>query len=373
MTFKLDLINTSLNTSVNVDSLSSGEQVVFGLITKLFISSYYQEAISYPSLIILDEPDAHLHPEMTKILIETLKDTFVEKLGIKVILSTHSPSTVALSPDETIFEITNGNESSLKWIGRDNALELLTGSIPTLNIDYKNHKQVFVESPSDREYFSKVFETLQRENQILNSPLYFISNSMGEGNSSQVTNTVNQIRASGNNSCFGVIDWDQYNKPEKFVFVHGQDNRHTLENFLLDPIYIAILFLKNGGCHNIYDITGFNSEMNEYSIVDSEENILQEISLKILQPIEEKFQLARVNDSKEVEYYNNKKISLPCWFLHMKHQELIEKFSSTYSFIENYRNKGEGTLQKELTKIVCKSYPMIPKDTVDLLSNISNS
>lgn len=371
MSFEIELINTNLEIPIKVESLSSGEQIVFGLINKLFISSYYKEKISYPSLIILDEPDAHLHPEMTKILIETLKDTFVKKLGIKVIITTHSPSTVALSPDESIFEITNGDKSSLKWIGRDKALELLTGSIPTLNIDYKNHKQVFVESPSDRDYYSKVFETLRRNEHALKSPLYFISNSMGKGNSSQVIDTINQIRESGNATCYGIIDWDQVNKPDEFIFVHGEEKRHTIENYLFDPIYISILFLINKGCHSIYSITGLTSDMNEYSILDFDESVLQDISSSILRPIEKKFQLN--GGSKVVEFHNTKKINLPLWFLNMKHEELIEKFAKTYQFIENFKKKGEGKLQEELTKIVCKSYPMIPKDTVDLISKISNA
>lgn len=193
----------------------------------------------------------------------------------------------------------------------------------------------------------------------------------GKGNSSQVLDTIHQIRESGNTSCFGIVDWDQVNKPEDFIFVHGEKKRHTIENYLLDPIYISILFLINGGCHNIYSITGLTSDMNEYSILDLEESRLQAISSAILKPIEEQFKLNE--GSKTVEFHNNKKINLPLWFLNMKHEELIDKFAKTYEFIENYKKKGEGKLQEELIKIVCKSYPMIPRDTVDLISKISNA
>ncbi len=373
LSFGLKLINTSLKEEVKVESLSAGEKVIFGLVMKLFTSSYYGNKITYPSLVILDEPDAHLHPEMTQILIDVLNKTFVGKLGIRVIITTHSPITVALSPDESIFEINNTSNCSLGKIGRDKALELLTDPIPTLNIDYKNHKQVFVESNTDGNYFRKIYETLKRHQHELKSPLYFIDNPMGKGNSDVVKNIVTQFHKSDNKKIFGIIDWDQNNISSEFIYVHGEEKRHTIENYLLDPIYVAILFLKRDGCHNIYETTGFNSEMNEYSLIEKEEKVLQEISLNILKPIEKQFNLFKNNELIAIEYFDGKKINLPYWFLHMKHEELVEKFSITYKSISNYKKKGEGKLQEELTKIICKSYPMIPKDTVDLLTHISNS
>ena len=104
-------------------------------------------------VIILDEPDAHLHPEMSNILIKALNETFVKKIGIKVIITTHSPMTVALAPEESIFQLNNHPETFLKKISKDDALKNLTNGLPSLTIDYENHRQVFVESPTDLFYF----------------------------------------------------------------------------------------------------------------------------------------------------------------------------------------------------------------------------
>ena len=149
---------------------------------KLFQNEYYNSNLSFPNLIVFDEPDAHLHPELSGLLIDVLRKTFVIDLGIKVIVSTHSPSTVALSPDDSIFEIKNYPKTELKKIDKDRALDILTGHLPTLSIDYKNHKQIFVESPTDVEYYQTIFNKIYNEER-LPYKLYFISNSDGKVNS----------------------------------------------------------------------------------------------------------------------------------------------------------------------------------------------
>lgn len=168
VSLEFKLLKKSSNHTIAFNDLSSGEQVIIGLILKLFVTEYYGDNLSFPELIILDEPDAHLHPEMTKLLIDVLEETFVKKYKIKVIITTHSPSTIALSPIKSIYELRNNNNSGLIKISKDDALKLLTGFIPTLSIDYQNHKQVFVESPVDAKYYQIVHDKLQQTNELNN-------------------------------------------------------------------------------------------------------------------------------------------------------------------------------------------------------------
>src|SRR5690606_19323347 len=140
---------------------------------KLFYNDYYHQKMSYPKLIILDEPDSHLHPEMSQLLISVLKDTFVDKLGINVIMTTHSPATVAMAPEESLWIINNIPETTLKRTTKDEALNILTQNIPTLSIDYENHRQVFVESPTDLKYYQSIFSKFVA-NETANHKLYFI-------------------------------------------------------------------------------------------------------------------------------------------------------------------------------------------------------
>jgi energy-coupling factor transporter ATP-binding protein EcfA2 len=78
--------------------LSSGEQTLLALAI-----SIYQATESYvlPRLLLLDEVDSSLHPSMSKALLATLNEVFVDR-GVPVILATHSPSTVALAPEDSV-------------------------------------------------------------------------------------------------------------------------------------------------------------------------------------------------------------------------------------------------------------------------------
>ena len=84
------LIKNSTGKRIEFSNLSSGEKTIIALIVRLFPVSYYGKELENPELIVLDEPDSHLHPELSKLLIDVLSDTFVNDLGIKVIMTTHS-------------------------------------------------------------------------------------------------------------------------------------------------------------------------------------------------------------------------------------------------------------------------------------------
>ena len=81
---------------VTQDWLSDGEREVLFLITGLFNAKFSYNSIGI-NLLLLDEPDAHLNPELAEFLINLLIDVVVKELGIQVIMTTHSASTVAFA------------------------------------------------------------------------------------------------------------------------------------------------------------------------------------------------------------------------------------------------------------------------------------
>lgn len=362
------LIKTSIQKEIEFQHLSSGEKVIMGLIIKLFTSHYYSEKLEFPELVVLDEPDAHLHPEMSKLLIDVLNGTFVQKLGIKVIMVTHSPSTVALCPDNSIYQLKNEPETSLQKIEKNEALQILTDFIPTLSIDYKNHKQVFVESPSDIKYYQTIFNKL---NQDRNYPfkLYFISNSYGKGNCDQVIKIVNDIRESGNSTVYGIIDWDLKNNTSNYVKVHGRNKRYSIENYLYDPIYLSIL-LMNLKAHNIYNELGLDETINQYSMGQESNEFLQKISDWFFNKYYQVYNVNKtdVSNMVEVEYLNGRKINMPLWFLEFQGHDYETRLKQVFSALNKYT--GEGQLQQEITTIVGKCYPFIPKDSEILIESI---
>ena len=88
--------------SVPISSLSSGEKTIMALIFVLYHASSNG---NFPEVILFDEPDAHLHPSLTQLFINVIQETLVNDQKVKVILTTHSPSTIALSPSDSIYRM----------------------------------------------------------------------------------------------------------------------------------------------------------------------------------------------------------------------------------------------------------------------------
>ena len=370
ITINFKFIKKSTQEEIPFNDLSSGEKVIIGLILKLFTSEYYNEELNFPDLIILDEPDAHLHPEMSHLLINVLQNTFVSKFGIKVIFTTHSPSTIALLDDNNIYQISNGQNTFLKKISKDNALTLLTSFIPTLSIDYKNHKQIFVESPTDRFYYQTLFDKLSQYKKYP-FKLYFISNGYGKGSSIQVKETVESIRKSENKSFFGIIDWDTENSDSEYVKVHGENIRYSIENYVYDPIYLIIQLMEIKA-HNIHLEIGIDETYNQYQIGNETE--LAETAINwFFDKFYSKFPMNDdiKNNKRKVTFFNGDTYEIPVWYLEFQGHDLETKLKTIFPALEKFRNEGE--LQNKLTVISAKCYPFIHSDTVEVFEKIINS
>ncbi len=93
--------NTFNKSEVKFSELSSWEKVL-NLLTLALYNSQFD--IEFPKVLLMDEPDASLHPTMSKQFLEVIQKVFVEEKGVKVIITTHSPSTVALASEENLFQ-----------------------------------------------------------------------------------------------------------------------------------------------------------------------------------------------------------------------------------------------------------------------------
>ena len=365
--FEYKLQKTGTDIEVVVADLSSGEKIIIGLILKLFHSRYYEQDLKFPELIVLDEPDAYLHPEMSKLLLDVLYQTFVKEMKIKIVFTTHSPSTIAVTPDECIYELRNEPVTRLKKITKDDALKILTQNIPTLSIDYKSHRQVFVESPTDQGYYQTMFAKIKAtEKPIFN--LYFITAANGKGNADQVVRITTDIRKSGNTTAFGIIDWDLSKTGKEYVLVHGKDSRYSIENFMLDPLYLAVLFLEQGVKNGI-DELGFDNTFDQYSIGDQPAEKLQQIADWVVQRFIKKFPALKYENLVRIAYLNGKAIQIPSWFVLTKGHDLVLQLRKVFLSLNQFRSETE--LQQKLTEIIAKCYPLIPLETYNLLNELA--
>jgi predicted ATPase len=86
--------------------LSSGHKIVLLTITQLV------ETVEERTLILLDEPEAHLHPPLLSAFIRALSDLLVNRNGVAII-ATHSPVVIQEVPKSCVWKLRrNGDEAT---------------------------------------------------------------------------------------------------------------------------------------------------------------------------------------------------------------------------------------------------------------------
>lgn len=157
---------------VDYNSLSSGEQSI----VQFVIWSYGQDFRGNRlDTMVLDEPDAHLHPSMCKMMVEIFSEMSAKKEvgggGIRIIITTHSPSTVAFTPEGSLFVMQReaGNKRVIKPTTSEDAVEILSDGIFTFSRAMSNFSMlstspkqnlVFVEGKTDVQHFTKAMQML---------------------------------------------------------------------------------------------------------------------------------------------------------------------------------------------------------------------
>ena len=142
-----------------LENLSSGEKTLFALVL-----SIYQQTRpgSLPEVLLLDEVDTSLHPSMTTQFLDAIQKIFVERYGMKVILVTHAPSTVALAPEESIYVMDKLTDNIIVKTDREEAVKILSEGIMTFAEGIKILKAekpcLHVEGDYDIDYLKKAAE-----------------------------------------------------------------------------------------------------------------------------------------------------------------------------------------------------------------------
>ena len=87
---------------IDFQNFSSGEKAIMAIVMALYRKKT-SGVSAFPNVLLLDEPDSHLHPSLSKNMISAIAEDFVRDKEINVIWVTHSPSTVAYAPEESIY------------------------------------------------------------------------------------------------------------------------------------------------------------------------------------------------------------------------------------------------------------------------------
>ena len=339
--FTAILINKINGAKINFNDLSSGEKVLMSFALSLYNSKTYS---NFPKLLLLDEPDASLHPSMTKHLLSVIQKVFVQEKGIKVIMTTHSPSTIAFAPEEAIF-LMNKNTPRLQKVTKANAITHLTQGFISIT---SNTQFILVEDRFDVNAYSKTFNLLQ-DNEFLNTDLSLVfvptSNKRDKitGGSSVVKAWITKMFDAGMNNLRGLIDMDTSNIATDNIKTL---NRYSIENYLLDPIIVYALLIDKGLSENIEGV--HIEKKNYYAIVKLNNELLQKIADNVLQKVKLKYATQLTNEDKvEITYVNGMKINVPKWFVETRGHDLVNYFRQTF-----VTNNNKVVISKELDELL---------------------
>lgn len=369
--FKAELIDINKDKVVNIENLSSGEKTIMSLMLTLYNS---KNNTTFPQVILFDEPDSSLHPSMSKQMLDVLQNVFVKTKKCKVIITTHSPTTVALSPDLSLYCM-DRDLGILKKESKENAIKTLTKGLENISIYFENRKQVFTESLIDKQFYEITYNNLKRKG-ILNDniSLEFITtsekkeNGDNSGGCTFVKKFVKTLRDSGNNTIYGIIDYDNKNVGNQFISVLGQNNRYSIENYILDPVFLLMFIVLKEEKEKRK--IGFREEdyITEFTSFDS--NKIQYHINELLQ----KFKLFE-NDDK-VEYINIKgeKYYIPSSWVtikgHSKKDEnLVDILYKNIPFLGKYKSIG---LTESILEVVKMFTEFLPLEIVETYKEIES-
>lgn len=369
--FELKLVNNFNGVEINFSDLSSGEKVLMSLGLALYNSNL---DIDFPKVLLMDEPDASLHPSMSKKFIDVIQNVFVKDKGVKVIVTTHSPSTVALAPEKAIY-IVNKNEPRVEKASKDKALKILTSGVPSFSVNYENRRQVFVESTNDMLFYEKLYKNLsdQLETEI---SLCFISsgdsktdkNGIKISNCGQVINITKALRTAGNKFVWGIIDWDTKNVSSDYVEVLGNGKRYSIENYILDPIFISLLLYREKMVSN--EDLGLEAYENYMNIKKWDNSRIQLIADYTINKVKDKLQ--PTSETKiSTQLINGYEIKIPDWYLLHQGHNLENLILEVFPQLNAIKKKKEEALKLAILEKVVDDLPeLLPIDFVELFRKV---
>jgi len=252
----------------------------------------------------------------------------------------------------------------LEPVARDSALGILTAGVPALSVNYENRRQVFVESKYDVLFYSSLYE-IAKPWLLPEISLSFIAAGLeGNSNCSQVQDIVEKLVTGGNKTVFGIIDWDTRNTETKSIYVLGKGERYSIENFLLDPVLLAALLLREKAISETF--FGEDFKVSYMNFKDLSEHGFQKISDAIVSKI---MPLSGISDFVTFPYRNGFKVNAPRAFAQVQGHELEEKIKHEFPYLKRYHKAPD--LKMAIIRIVLDDYPdLIPASIIEILRRI---
>jgi len=257
--FTAVLQNEKTNAAVNFNELSSGEKTLLTTTLMLFNTVLTKHS---PKLVLLDEIDSTLHPSMTKDLLLSLQNIFVNN-GVNVILVTHSPSTVAFAEKDVIYLVDNTSKEFINKADPHIALQTLTQGFMTLKDSHvifdaiNNYELTIFSEGNNVDYIQTAFDLHHKDK----------------------STQVNVWKGIEGKSSFGQLEmlyylFESLNLKKKILFVFDPEvslKVHTNEEKL-------IFVTKLESVVNKFDVTGIESVLPDIAFNGFSTNTTDELT-----------------------------------------------------------------------------------------------
>lgn len=357
-TFHFSLKNPNLGIEIQPSDLSTGERVLMSLAMAIYNSA---EKNIKNKVLLIDEPDAALHPQFSKFLIETIKNHIVKEAGVKVIITTHSPTTVAMADEDDIYEM-NKDEKIPKKISKEQALAILCEGIPSLRVSIDKQRVVFVESSYDAENYHKIFDLVKQIHPYEIQPVFHAANPHNGSNCEDVKALLEELNTTP--GVYGIIDYDNHALSTDKIKVMGEngESRYTIENYILDPIFIGLQLLRE----NLFDV----ANPFDYKYIDFK-NVSHEKRQALISWI--CTELGYSNELVNYTVINGEQFKISKdWITKPGHDIEIDIRNKWQKLGQITRgNSGDNALKKPLLDKVISDYPeFLSKDFIELFNSL---
>ncbi|MGI8720761.1 MAG: AAA family ATPase [Geodermatophilaceae bacterium] len=351
--YEVTLLDEQEN-QIGPGELSSGERVLLVVALSLYTGTRLMEAIQLPKLLLLDEADASLHPSMVKNLLSVIEEIFVKQYGVTVMLTTHSPTTVALAPIDSLYLMSRFGVK-LRQASIDEALAVLTSGLSTLSVRQENRRQIFVESEYDQGVFQDLYSVL-KGHVGSHCSAEFIAAGRRErsGGCDTVKRLVAELRDAGITTVFGVVDRD--NRQGSPSHVYYIEDRYSIENLLFDPLLLGYFLIRK----NIVKPAGFSlpPHLRHFEISEVE-------APAVIASVAKKLGLA--GDMQDVTYIGGFTAAVPRQLLDMNGHELEKLVTSTFPQLRRFK---DGLLREVAQRAFGDKPQFAPRSLLDLLTKI---
>lgn len=354
---------------VSISNLSSGERILL----QFALSSFnYDESlvnVNRPAVLLLDEMDAPLHPEMVHRWLSVISHELVDRQGMHCVVTTHSPTTVALAPESSLYEMKDGF-SGLNKISKQDALNKLTFGVPTLSIDYSGRRQVFTESDTDAAIYERIY-SLIKSGMRCERELNFLSTGMRDKDSVEfnsgcmiVKKIVENLYGAGNTAVYGIVDWDGVAVSNDRVKVIAEGLRDGIESVVLDPLLVCLLLMKiRRAPVGIEDIDRF-AGADALQAVD-----LQRMVDAIQHPA---FPMSK-GDKVEVEYLGGAKVGVLRDYLTVNDHDLEAALSNAHPALRKWTNRRGDMVKAVVEEVLTEHRAFCPIELKVVFEAIANA